>query len=169
MSSWKQYKQTFKQEPDLFDHARAGDLRGLADLLTADPSLDLNAINHRGYSALMLAVYNGQDVFCEALLRGGADPDSADALGNTVLMAAAFKGNIPVIDMLLQFGADSGRRNHAGMTAADWASAFGRNAALIALRRHGATQTSRSGSLLKVIRLAGVALRQRFKRSRGKA
>ena len=95
-------------------------------LLSNDPDLDLNAQNHRGYSALMLAVYNGQQDFCEALLRAGADPNSMDLMGNTVLMASAFKGNLEIVKLLLQFGAVTTLKNHANMSVRDWAVMFGR-------------------------------------------
>lgn len=136
MKTWTEYKATFPDAPDIFACARAGDLRGLADLLTAIPDLELNVINHRGYSPLMLAVYNGQQDFCEALLRGGADVNSTDSMGNTVLMAAAYKGNREIFELLMRFGADANRVNRSGMTAHDWAIAFGRKdiAALLAAR-----------------------------------
>lgn len=133
MRTWKNYKQTFT-EPSIFDFARSGDLAGLADLLHNDPHLELNQKNHKGYSALMLAIYNGQDVFAEALLRGGADPNSKDLVGNTILMGASFKGNIKLIELLISYGADIFLTNDAGMTAYDWAKTFGRKEVMEFLR-----------------------------------
>ncbi len=125
MRKWEDYKKTF-ESPSIFDFARAGDLAELAELLRSSPDLDLNQKNHKGYSALMLAVYNGQDIFAEALLRGGADPNSSDLVGNTILMGACFKGNIKMIDLLISYGAEIDRVNDAGMSAFDWAKTFGR-------------------------------------------
>lgn len=133
MRTWKNYKQTFT-EPSIFDFARSGDLAGLADLLHNDPHFELNQKNHKGYSALMLAIYNGQDVFAEALLRGGADPNSKDLVGNTILMGASFKGNIKLIELLISYGADINLENDAGMTAYDWAKTFGRKEVMEFLR-----------------------------------
>lgn len=125
MRSWNDYKKTFPN-PSLFDFARTGDLGGLAQLLEENPELDLDAINHKGYSALMLSIYNGQEIFSEALLRGGADPNSRDFLGNTLLMGAAYKGNAKMIELLLSYGANLRLQNNSGMTAKDWAQMFGR-------------------------------------------
>lgn len=125
MRKWNDYKKTFGT-PSLFDFARAGDLQSLAELIQANPQIDLNQKNHKGYSALMLSIYNNQNIFSEALLRGGADPNSKDNVGNTILMGASFKGNIELINLLLSFGADPLMKNDAGMTALDWAKTFGR-------------------------------------------
>lgn len=126
MKTWQAYKKTFRTEPDLFDFARTGDLRGLADTLAQTPDIDFNATNHRGYSALMLAVYNGQYDFCEALLRCGADVNSTDIVGNSLLMGAAFKGDLEMIKLLLRFGADIKVVNQSKMTVRDWALMFKR-------------------------------------------
>lgn len=129
MKSWNDYKKTIRA-PSIFDFARSGDLQGLAELIQKDPLIDFNIKNHKGYSPLMLSIYNGQDVFSEALLRGGADPNSKDNVGNTILMGAAFKGNISLINLLISYGADPKMTNEAGMTALDWAQTFGRHEAV---------------------------------------
>lgn len=134
MRTWSDYKKTFRTGPDVFDYARTGDLRGLADLLMSHPETDLNARNHRGFAPLMLAVYHGQRDFCEALLRAGVDADAPDFMDNTLLMAAAFKGNREILDLLVAYGADLTRKNRAGMDAMDWATAFGREEAKLFLQ-----------------------------------
>lgn len=126
MKKWQAYKKTFRTEPDLFDFSRTGDLRGLADTLSSSPNVDVNAKNSRGYSAQMLAVYNGQCDFCEALLRCGADVNSIDSVGNTLLMGAAFKGDLNMIKLLLRFGANITLENKSKMTVRDWAVMFKR-------------------------------------------
>lgn len=130
MSTWKKYKQTFREEADIFDLARQGDIRELANMLSkhakSELELDINTQNHRGYSALMLAVYNGEKDFCEALLRFGSDVNSRDFTGNTVLMAAAFKGDIGILKLLLEYGAETKLINKSNMTVRDWALMFGR-------------------------------------------
>jgi len=126
MKKWASYKATYRTESDIFDFARNGDLRGLADLLTQEPETDLNAKNNRGYSALMLGVYNNQKDFCEALLRCGADVNSTDSIGNTLAMGAAFKGNLDILKLLLTFDADLTLVNHTKMNLRDWALMFNR-------------------------------------------
>ncbi|GLS92052.1 hypothetical protein GCM10007916_31220 [Psychromonas marina] len=156
MKSWKSYKKTFRDQPDIFDYARQGDLRGLANLFTEQPSIDLNAKNHRGYSALMLAVYNGQDDFCEALLRCGADVNSTDSVGNTLLMSAAFKGNLTLLKLLLQYDASVTLENRSKMTVKDWAVMFKRSEIISYLDQHYGNQnrSSKFHSIIKFIRLA---------------
>ncbi|WP_413699429.1 ankyrin repeat domain-containing protein [Psychromonas sp. KJ10-10] len=119
MKNWNDYKKTYRAESDIFDFARTGDLRGFANLLQKNETLDLNATNQKGYSALMLAVYNGERDFCEALLRCGADVHSRDFIGNTVLMGSAYKGDLDIVKLLLQFGANISDTNQTKMTARD--------------------------------------------------
>ncbi|GGP68400.1 ankyrin repeat domain-containing protein [Shewanella saliphila] len=126
MTAWKEYKKTYRAEADIFDFARVGDLRGLANMLSQHGELDVDAKNNRGYSALMLAVYNSENDFCETLLRCGANVDSTDAVGNTVLMAAAYKGNLDILKLLLEYGASLTLKNKTNMDVRDWASMFGR-------------------------------------------
>ncbi|UGA56578.1 ankyrin repeat domain-containing protein [Vibrio sp. VB16] len=126
MRNWNDYKTTYRSESDIFDFARVGDFRGLVNILSQHTEIDLDAKNNRGYSPLMLAVYNGERDFCEALLRSGADVNSMDFMKNTVLMASAFKGNVEIIKLLLQFGAITTNRNKTNMNVRDWALMFGR-------------------------------------------
>lgn len=161
MKTWHAYKKTFRDEPDLFDFARTGDLRGLADTLTSQPTLNLNSKNHRGYSALMLAVYNGQQDFCEALLRCGADVNSMDSIGNTLLMSAAFKGNLPIFKLLLTYGADTTLKNKSNMTARDWANMFKRTVIVDYLDTHYPTHNTPSmwHSIARFIKLSFILIK----------
>lgn len=126
MGSWDEYKKTYRTDTDIFDCARTRDFKQLVNILSQNPNIDLDEKNHRGYSALMLAVYNGEKDCCEALLRYGADVNSTDLTGNTVLMASAFKGDIETIKLLLEFGANATQQNQTKMNARDWALMFGR-------------------------------------------
>ena len=126
MTTWKDYKKTCRAESDIFDFARLGDIRGLANILSQNCELDFDAKNNRGYSALMLAVYNGEKDFCETLLRYGVNVNSTDFVGNTVLMAAAFKGDLDILKLLLEFSATTTLKNKTNMDVRDWASMFGR-------------------------------------------
>lgn len=147
MRTWSNYKKTFSA-PNIFDFARSGDLASLAELLTQNPHTDLSQKNHKGYSALMLAIYNGQEVFAEALLRAGAEVNSTDNVGNTILMGAAFKGNLKLINLLLDYGADLNQLNDSGMSAYDWAKIFGRNEVMKLFELKGGINRKHS-SLLK--------------------
>jgi len=158
--SWSDYRMTIPLNPDIFDMARNGDLRGLAGLLQRKPDTDLEACNPRGYSPLMLSIYNGQHVFSEALLRAGVNPDSPDSMGNTPLMAAAFKGDRDCLELLVKYGASSTCINRAGMNAWDWAATFARRDAL-RFFEETRTDMERSPWIVNVLRLLGLALRWR--------
>lgn len=137
MRSWENYKSTFKKE-SLGDLARKGDVSSLLDYAKSREfnPVEINLKNSQGYSPLMLAVYNDQIAFAEALLILGAEVNSADYSGNTVLMAAAFKGNLQALELLIKHGADSKLENHSGMTAMSWAKSFGRKSAVKYLKKN---------------------------------
>lgn len=165
MTNWNDYKQTYRTESDIFDFARSGDLRGFANLLTQDPNLDLNAKNLKGYSALMLAVYNDQQDFCETLLRGGADVNSMDNTGNTVLMGSAYKGNLKLLKLLLEFGAITTYENRTKMNVRDWAKMFGRTEIVQYLDATypNTVNSSKFKSIVKFIKLGFIMMKTKIK------
>ncbi|MBO1256073.1 ankyrin repeat domain-containing protein [Alteromonas sp. 5E99-2] len=160
MKTWSDYKTTFRSESNLLDYARTGDLPGLVHLVTDDPNVDLDMKNARGYSALMLAVYNGEKDYCEALLKLGADVNSMDFMGNTVLMASAFKGNVEILNLLLQYGANTHFKNHTNMNARDWAAMFGRKEAVRFLDKNAPSidASSKLTNMLRFIQLSVLLL-----------
>ncbi len=124
MRTWTDFKKTMREEDSIFEFARSGDLDSLRQLeLTAER---INARNTKGYSALMLAAYNGNVEVARFLLDRGADPDSADLTGSTVLMGAAFKGDLAIVRMLIDAGARVEARNARNQSALDFANMFGR-------------------------------------------
>ena len=126
MSGWSEYKKTFRSSEDIFQIARSGDANRLKNFLESNPMTDINQKNHRGYSPLMISVYNGNYPASRLLLKAGADPNSSDFSGNTVLMGAAFKGDADLVRLLISQGASKELKNQEGLTAIDWANAFGR-------------------------------------------
>jgi ankyrin repeat protein len=134
MCDWKNYKNTFKSAEDIFTLARSGDITEIEEFLAHRPEADINQKNHKGHSALMLAVYHGNYDASELFLKNGADPDSSDLAGNTILMGAAFKGDVESINLLIRHGASKELKNNNGMTAEEWASAFGRQNVLAILQ-----------------------------------
>lgn len=123
MRTWDEYKTTMRSESAVLAFARSGSLDGLAQTLTPE---NINEQNHKGYSALMLAAYNGQLEATEYLLIHGADPNSIDTTGNTILMGAAFKGNLEIVKLLVEHGADAEIVNPKGQSALQFAQMFGR-------------------------------------------
>ncbi len=126
MSNWEIYKDTFNLSEDIFTLARGGDILRLGRFLDSNPETDINQKNHKGYSPLMISVYNSNYSTSRLLLEEGADPNSSDFSGNTILMGAAFKGDVEMVALLVQRGAEKDLKNHNGLTAEQWASAFGR-------------------------------------------
>jgi ankyrin repeat protein len=83
--------------------AAAGDLAAVNALLGS--SLDVNARDRSGRTALMLAILNGHADVVEALLARGADLNAVDSSGTRPLQMARAKGNAEIIDSLLRAGA----------------------------------------------------------------
>jgi len=134
MSDWEDYKNTFNDSEDIFALARSGDVLKFQEFLDSNPETPINQKNHKGYSPLMISVYNGNYEASELLLERGGDPNSSDLSGNTILMGAAFKGDAEMIKLLIQRGAQKDLKNHKELTAEEWASAFGRREALLILK-----------------------------------
>lgn len=95
----------------LFEAARLGRVDMIPALLHA--GADIDATDAKGYTALILASYNGQDEATALLLQAGAAVDRPDlARGNTALMGVAFKGYSTVADLLLGAGRGPLRLRH---------------------------------------------------------
>ncbi len=81
----------------------------------------------------------------ELLLKAGADPNAAQAEGETVLMTAARTGIPAAVKTLLAYGADvNAKESWRGQTALMWAAAEGHAEALQALLEAGAQVNARS-------------------------
>lgn len=80
----------------------AGDAR-VVEALAFHPErpANLDAVNHAGHTALLLACHVGAADIVRLLLAAGADPDRADTLGSTPLLWAAYKGHLEVVCLLL--------------------------------------------------------------------
>lgn len=124
MKTWNDYKKTMESPDTLLKAAKENRVSRVEELLTQ--GTEINAVDHRGYSALMLAAYSDSDEAVHYLLSHGADPNTADLGGNSVLMGVSFKGNVKLVNALIRAGADPARKNASGMTAYDFAVAFGR-------------------------------------------
>ncbi|SFR83738.1 ankyrin repeat domain-containing protein [Sphingomonas jatrophae] len=121
----------------LHDAARIGRDDVIPALLQAGVPID--ARDARGYTALILASYNGQESTTALLLAEGANPDAPDgARGNTALMGVAFKGYDAIARLLLDAGATVDARNNAGQTALMSAVMFGHGAIVDLLLARGA-------------------------------
>lgn len=116
----------------LWTAAKANDVVAL-DRLCAEPAVDLDAQDSRGFSPLMLAAYSGAAAAVALLLTKGANPNSVDNTGNSVLMGAVFKGEEAIVRLLIAAGADVNAKNQAGQDARTFAEMSGRTELLALL------------------------------------
>lgn len=127
----------------LFNAARAGDTAILNEFIEA--GFDLNSQDGKGYTALILAAYNGHGEVVSQLIEAGADPCVEDKRGNTALMGAIFKGELRIARRLLASECSPNQRNNAGQTPAMYAALFQRTEILDALREQGADLNAQDG------------------------
>lgn len=107
----------------LFDAARLGRDDMIPVLLGA--GADIEAVDAKGHTALVLATYHGFEAAAALLLNAGANPNGTTASGSP-LMGVAFKGHIAIARQLLTAGADPNLRNAAGQTAIMMSALFDR-------------------------------------------
>ncbi|WXL25750.1 ankyrin repeat domain-containing protein [Ectopseudomonas mendocina] len=120
----------------LFNAARQGDQAILNEFIQA--GYDLDRQDQKGYTALILAAYNGHADAVDLLLAAGANPCTEDKRGNTALMGAIFKGELRIARTLLNAACNPDQRNNAGQTPAMYAALFQRTEILESLREKGA-------------------------------
>lgn len=119
-----------------FDAARAGRDDLLDGLIQSGMKPDER--DAKGYTALILAAYNGQAKTVDFLIRKGANPCATDAKGNSSLMGVAFKGESGIAQRLIDAGCDVNARNDAGQTALMMAAMFGQTDVVKILLVNGA-------------------------------
>lgn len=107
-----------------FEACRRNDVVLARSLYTANPWL-LTAQDAKGFSAVLIAVYNNAPDVAALLIEAGAPGDLPDASGNTALMGASFKGYPSLVLLLLNAGVAVDQRNGSGATALTFAATFG--------------------------------------------
>lgn len=122
------------------DACRRGNTTEVAQLCQLFPDL-INIADAKGFTPLIIAVYNNQAATTELLLQYSADPNAQDLSGNTALMGACFKGYQNITSLLLQAGADVNIRNGQGATALIFAATFGQLEIAKLLLENGANTT----------------------------
>jgi hypothetical protein len=129
-----------------FDAARQGRDDLVGGLIQSGMKPDVR--DPRGYTALILAAYNGQATTVDLLIKKGANPCATDSKGNSSLMGVAFKGDTAIARRLIAAGCDVNARNDAGQTALMMAALFGRTDVVKLLLADGANTdlTDNSGN-----------------------
>ncbi len=110
----------------------------VADILLAQPGLDVNAQGSTGVTALMSYAARQREDAVKNLLSHGADVNLKDADGDTALHLASQAGNVNVLRMLLEKGAAPNAKNKVGGTPLMWAGVFGHEEAAKLLLERGA-------------------------------
>lgn len=143
--------------------ALASESMKAVEVLVNWPKTDVNTLNSKGESPLMLAALKGHKDIAEQLIKKGADVnktgwtplhyaassgqtaiisllldqhayiDAESPNGTTPLMMAAMYGTGEAVDMLVAEGADAQLKNQQGMTALQFAEAGERPDAIRAL------------------------------------
>jgi ankyrin repeat protein len=112
-------------QTDFFDACRRGDKETVERLYEVYPNI-IHTEDVRGFTPLIIAVYNNQVEVADFLLIKGAKAETQDQnAGNTALMGVCFKGYKELAEKLIEAGADINQRNNQGATALTFAATFG--------------------------------------------
>lgn len=110
---------------NFFDACRRGNNQQAELMLNANADL-INARDVKGFSPLIIAVYNNQPAVVDMLLQRGADKELQDeGAGNTALMGVCFRGYKEIAAKLIEAGVDVNQRNNQGANALTFAATFG--------------------------------------------
>lgn len=109
---------------EIFDAARRNDRKRVEQIYEAEPGA-IHLQDMKGFTPLILAVYNESNDVVDFLLEKGAKTSGQDAAGNTALMGVCFKGYKELARKLIDAGAEVNERNSNGATALTFAATFG--------------------------------------------
>jgi len=107
---------------NIFDVCRSGSLEDITKIYKFNPE-SINKKNDQGYSALILACYNGNEPVVTFLIDKVDDINGSSDYG-TPLMAAVVKGNLSITKLLLDKKAKTNVTDANGTTALHYATLF---------------------------------------------
>ena len=114
----------FKFVPtEMFACVTKGDMANLVMFVNA--GMDVNTPNERGWTPLMVALFEGQEEVALFLIKHGADPFFSDTTGYSPIHWAAFHGYVSVIRELAQRRVNLDAKTNFGWTPLLQASARG--------------------------------------------
>ena len=124
--------------------AERGDLVELRALLAS--GADIEAIDARGWTAVVAASRDNRDDALTTLLEAGADPNHRDERnGWPPVMHALHTNQAASVRTLLDFGADPNQRSRSGRTPLVMVAGYGRPALVALLMDYGADPTLATG------------------------
>ncbi len=126
-------------------------------VLLSAPRLDLNTLNDKGESPLMLAAFNGDLDLASQMVKMGADVNKT---GWTPLHYAATKGHLPLIRLFIENHAYIDAESPNGSTPLMMASMYGTSETVKLLLDEGADASLRNQQGLTAIQFAQRASRQ---------
>ncbi len=101
-------------------HVRGGRYAA-AEILLANPEVDPDAQDGRGYTALMFAAENDRPELVTLLIKANANLNLQNNDGETALIRAVMGGRVDGTRLLLMAGANVNILDQSGQSALDWA------------------------------------------------
>lgn len=127
-----------------------------AEVLINWPKTDVNLLNPKGESALMMAALKGQKELAEKLIKKGGDINKT---GWTPLHYAASNGHVAIISLLLENSAYIDAESPNGTTPLMMAAMYGTGAAVKLLLEEGADPRLKNQQGLTALQFAERAAR----------
>ena len=128
----------------------------VAQVLVEWPKTDVNILNAKDESVLMLAALKGHERIAETLVKRGADVNKT---GWAPLHYAASAGNVPIIAMLIENSAYIDAESPNGTTPLMMAAMYGTPEAVKLLLQEGADPTLKNVQGLTALQFAERAVR----------
>jgi ankyrin repeat protein len=110
----------------------------VAEVLLAEPKIDVTPQTPEGMTALMVAVWHQNENAVRALLKRSVDLNHQDKDGDAAVHGAALNGNAKLMALLLDAQANPDVKNKLGGTALMWATAYGYDEVVRLLLSRGA-------------------------------
>lgn len=129
---------------DIFASARTNDVASVKQFIK--DGIKVDTANGRGFTPLILAVYNDSYEAAQLLIENGANINAQDMSGNTALMGAAFKKNLRMVELLIAKKAAVNQRNLNDASALIFAATFGQKEIVATLLANGADKSIKDKS-----------------------
>ncbi|MCA5006465.1 ankyrin repeat domain-containing protein [Sphingobacterium bovistauri] len=123
---------------DIFSAARTNDTTYVKQYIQNQGVID--TANVRGFTPLILAIYNDSYEVAQLLIEGGSNVNAQDKSGNTALMGAVFKAYPRMVILLLGSKANVNQQNFNGASALVFAATFGQTEIAKSLLENGANK-----------------------------